>query len=629
MNSIFSLAEMANTADYAAMNYGELLKTKLAFTGAIGLQINPLLETKRLEEMGTITHIFMTAMNAYDATRSEILSCLEHEGMKEKHMFSSEQDVDDQTIDVAPDNTTECVHQEAEPILALPEHIEDKTDSSNKFVPWDEMIKLLCECNENVLDKLMSTPPKMKKQDAAPADPDSIDLWEYWASLAGVDTQEDETAQDDSASSLPEVKPYAALPEHVDDVDNQVTLESVDCVTWSSDDEPIVQDDGNQATKEETLAIRALEVVKECRIPQEIDANAPYFVDYTICFGENGDIRKDGKHGRNLDVKDLEDFRAVSETYMKIFLKKEVLMSTEDYLVVKDGEKRIKVRLYHFPENGGMNEEESKMVSYSNRIPDYVVIDLHKTHRRIRKAMEKAKEYTESLGSSSSPFYDKYLFRDNGAHAELHNDPVRIVEDVDTLARIKSAFETYARFYKEGTIVISEDNCIAAEMDNDYIYMLVFNFPGQEKTTVPEKKRRRTRKKVSEPTAKDISVSEEPTMVSNTSPAQTERDLILKAVEMSQTLPVASGTDTSTPFYVQHSFSITNEGDLIYNGKPFSENVTLEGFDRYRKSHRKFARAMKANTLVSTNDYTAFISNDGKSLTIYTYNTVGNNASAK
>ena len=95
MENVF-LAEMANTADYSAMNYGELLATKNAINWAMA-NIMPLLPKRRLEEMSKITHTYVTAMNGYLATKEEILACIDKEDMGTKPASSSiPDDVDDQ-----------------------------------------------------------------------------------------------------------------------------------------------------------------------------------------------------------------------------------------------------------------------------------------------------------------------------------------------------------------------------------------------------------------------------------------------------------------------------------------------------------------------------------------------------
>lgn len=589
---------MASSADYSAMNYGELLQTKLAFSGAVELQINPLLKTKRQEEMANITHFFMTAMKTYGATWSEMITCLEKEGVWDAHLLTDHLDVDGQPADGHAGETL-CNHQDGEPTLALPEHIEDKEDCKDKFIPWDVMLELISQSNEEFLDKIMSTPPKMKQQDADSTHPDEIDFWEYWDSLAGEDDQKEENVLD----------------------------ETIDEVTWATEDDPENSEEGAVEEPEENLAAKALALAEHRRLPEGIDANAPYFADYTICYKDSSDIWVRHKNGRNLDEKDLEDFRAVSEAFVTVFGKNEVLMSTEDYLVYKEGEHIIKVRLYHFPANEDMEAKESKISSYTNRIPDYVTIDLHKTHRRMRGAIEKAKKYTESIGSTSAPFFDRYRFYDNGTFAELKEGPDRIIVDVDSIANNKDVFETYTRFYNADAVIISDEDCVAVKQ-HSAIYVVVFNYPDQKKV-VEHVTKRRGRPKKSASTAKEVTSSEESAVVTSTSTTQTVDDLILKAVDLTRNLPLTNGTDANSTYYLQSSFSVSNEGALIYIGKPFSSNVSLDDIDRYRRQHEKLAKTMKASKTVSTDEYTAFVSYDGKGVTVFNYNIQGVNQTSR
>lgn len=571
MNNL-SLAEMANNADYAAMSYGELLNTKIAYTYVLGIKINPLLKAKRLDEMAKFTKIYMTWMNAYDATRSEIMSLLEKEGMTDNHMYSSPAYKEDQTSEVVPCNDEKDNQVSEETVLALPEHT-NTTDNVDESVSEE-------------------------------ADPET-------------ESKDDEAVGENPTVSSPEEETPVTDSGQNEEVENPVEENPADEEDKPGTEEPVAEDSTSQETTEQTLAEKALAKAKTRPLPDNIDATAPYFVNYYFDLNDKGDIINDGKYGRNLDRKDLESFRAASEIYMKVFMKQEVMMSTDDYLVYKDWTHSLVVSLYHFPEQ----EKEGVGVSYSNQIPYDTACDLHKTIRRIEKAIEKAKKYTKSIGSSSSPFYDRYTFYDNNATVTMNKEPLRFIEDIDTLAEIKSAVKIYAQFYKEGSVVIADDNSIAAKLGST-IYLLVFNFPNQNQVTAPEKKKRRTRKaKKSAPVTKDDTVTKEPEEETTPSPSQSVRDLILKAVEMTKTLPVSSGTNINSPYFVQNCYCITNNGEIILTGKPFGSNVDGEGLDKYRKIHRKHAKTMKASATVSTDDYTAFIWNEGKNLTVFYYNT--------
>ena len=138
------------------------------------------------------------------------------------------------------------------------------------------------------------------------------------------------------------------------------------------------------------------------------------------------------------------------------------------------------------------------------------------------------------------------------------------------------------------------------------------------------KKRGRPQKTVT--AANEVAIPEESAAETSTSATQTVDDLILKAVDMTRSLPLSNGTDTNSTYYLQSSFSVTNEGALIYSGKPFSSNVSLNGLDRCRLQHEKYARTMKASKIVAADGYTAFVYNDGKTITVYYYSTKAANA---
>ena len=100
--------------------------------------------------------------------------------------------------------------------------------------------------------------------------------------------------------------------------------------------------------------------------------------------------------------------------------------------------------------------------------------------------------------------------------------------------------------------------------------------------------------------------------------------LILKAAEMTKSLQVGNGTDVNDPFFIQCEFSVIGEGELIQKGKPFSKNVSdEEELVKHRRNHLRFAKTMKAINPVSTENYTAYVWNEGKNLSVFYYNTRG------
>ena len=349
---------------------------------------------------------------------------------------------------------------------------------------------------------------------------------------------------------------------------------------------------------------------KTLPVPEDIDVSAPYFVERFF----KSDLTHDGTRGRNLSATELEAFRSASEKYVAQFLKKGVLVSTDECLVSKEGDVTIKVKMYCFPEvkSDESETQEQTVGSDKSSVSEEKLKELKKKKSLMRKAIKLAKEYSYSDGVDvHTSFYDKYVFtRGWGGKLELKGERERVYEDAATLTELMPAFETYARLFNENYVVISKDNCVAAT-PQETIYLVLFNIPTQEK------KKRVTKR--SKPVTNDIPTAEESVSDTNTSPIQGVRDLILKAVKMADTLPVANGTDTSAPYFVQHDFSVTYEGELILTGKPYSQNISIETLDKYKTNHRKYARAMKASYFVSTDTYTAFIQNNGKKVCVYSY----------
>ena len=425
---------------------------------------------------------------------------------------------------------------------------------------------------------------------------DDIDLYEYWESLAQGAPQEDES--------------QSATPEHEEGERNLTELESVESVVVPVTDEaepstPIVPE-----TSEPTLVEKVIEMTKTLPVPQGIDVNSPYFVERIF----KSDLTHNGTHGRNLSVKDLDAFRSASYKYVTLFLKEDVLVSTDEYLVSKEDDDSIKVKMYCFPEE---NSEVSKTlepttISDNNCVSEETLKELKKKNSRLKKAIKLAKEYSFSDETDAqTPFYDKYIFtlgRKN--KLELKKERIRVYEDVTTLTELMPAFETYARLFNERYMVLSKDNCVAAT-PSETIYLVLFNIPAQKQ------KRHVTRK--SKSVNKDVQTAEESPLVSDVSTDQVASRVISQAVKMTRALPVSKGTDVNTPYYIQQEYVITKDGDLFPEGKSFSTNISIDTLEKNKSSHRKLASAMKASALVCEKDFTAYIRNGGKNVCVYSY----------
>ena len=82
--------------------------------------------------------------------------------------------------------------------------------------------------------------------------------------------------------------------------------------------------------------------------------------------------------------------------------------------------------------------------------------------------------------------------------------------------------------------------------------------------------------------------------------------------------------DRNDPYFIQCEFSVVGDGELIQKGKPFSKNVSdEEELVKLRRNHLRFAKTMKAINPVSIENYTAYVWNEGKNLSVFYYNTRG------
>ena len=102
-----------------------------------------------------------------------------------------------------------------------------------------------------------------------------------------------------------------------------------------------------------------------------------------------------------------------------------------------------------------------------------------------------------------------------------------------------------------------------------------------------------------------------------------EQRLIEKAVEMAKSRGVGMMTDGNAPYFVQDEFKVTEKGELERAIRPFSRNIRLDEFDSFKESHRKRAQTYKASYVSCTDDYTAYIIDEGKTVCVFYYNTKG------
>ena len=408
-----------------------------------------------------------------------------------------------------------------------------------------------------------------------------------------------------------------ALPEHCPSTMDDLKEEDTDAVEAPATDGAEAEKTVSLETMGKSFVEEAVEIMKTISLPEDVKSQEPYIITCHFSYGNNGKLGHSDPFGRNMSWKDLEDFRAAREKFIRLFEKKTVLESTDDYLAYIDGAETYMVHLYHFPEVKGDGKVQSgDPGSYAYTAKDKVR-GMQKKISLLKKAMKKAKELSFSDGTDvSTPFYDKYKFRHCGSNIiEPYGDKCRCYEDVDALSELKPAYETYSRLFSKNYVTLSDANCVAT-IGESIIYLVLFNIPKQKKSGVPAKEKKG---KAAKKTAK----------VNNVNPIPAVNPLILKAVEMTKILPAVSGRDVNAPYFVQCDLSVIEDGQLLQKGKPFIKKVSgEEELAKFKKNHLRLAKTMKANDPVSTDDYTAYFWNEGKNLSVFYYNTKGLAATA-
>lgn len=549
------LAEMVNQANYAAMSYNELVTLNFAYLLAEG-DIKPLIEKKRAEEMERHTDEFVKLMDNYGASKDELLALIVKKALRDKpYGPTRSQNVDEPT----PTANTEDYQDNGKTVLALP----------------------------------------------AP----SLDVEEQ------TQTVDTEDYQDNGESTL-------ALPEYsLNTVDNVKDVE----VSNSSD---AIDEQETEGTKtEKTISLDAtgktfveetVEIMKTLSLPSYIEPQEPYYITCDFSCGDNGEFGHSDPLGENMSRKDLEDYRVAYEKFIRLFEKKKVIASTDDYIAYIDGNETYTVSIYHFPEEKGCGRDrfDTPPGSYVN-MTENEIRDLQRKNNLLKKAIKKAKEYSFSDETDiNTPFYDRYKFSTRlSTRVDLLGDRCRCYEDTSILSELMPAFETYATLFKNRRcVVLAKDNCVAA-MDYETIYLVLFNIPGQKKKVAANKKKGKDTQKTNPVTKED--------------PAPAVNPLILKAVEITKSQLVGNGMDVNAPYFIQCDFSVMGDGELFQKGKPFIKDVSGEDeLGKLKRNHLRFAKTMKAVNPVSTERYTAYFWNEGKNLSVFYYNTKGLTAAA-
>lgn len=499
MNNPINLAEMANTANYAEMDYKSLCEINLAFTWAM-CNVKTLLKQKRMEEMESITKEYITTMNRYLATKEEILSCLE-KGAKEEIEKSSDaqnvsNDVDDQTPD-SPEPSAGC-----------------QVSEENEAME---------ECNE---------------------------------------------------STLP----------------NAPELESNGTSANSGDKNPIE---------------KAIEAMKNFHIPEKIDTNKPYYYERVIEVGPDGKYISTSSFGKNMDNKTLESFKEASYCYIKHLLCKKEIVSRDNFLATDDGKGQYIIREYHYSDNDNGIEPETQQSGEALITKNESRKIKHK-HRIMKEAIEIAKQFSLASGDDiHTSFFDRYkFFFDKQPMRNEQNVYKRQYEDESTLITIASALETYARIRYDEAEVISVDNGVAVMLEGNIFVLFCY---------IPEKEPKEYKKPI---------LSESPKPMDGKKYVITEQGYIDKAVELAKEKAKPHRhikDETSSPRFIQDEFSINEFGEVKRSARRFSQKIKSNEFDKYREMHKRRAQSYNASFLVANNDYTAYISNEGKNISVYLY----------
>ena len=124
-NPVLEIAEAINSINYASLSYNELVTLNMAF-GLAEMEIRPLINKKRVEEMSAHTREYVAIMNNYCTSKDEVISLLDKEDLKETSIFSNKpQDGEEKTSSMEDESNQD----KGETILALPEHSQVETSS--------------------------------------------------------------------------------------------------------------------------------------------------------------------------------------------------------------------------------------------------------------------------------------------------------------------------------------------------------------------------------------------------------------------------------------------------------------------------------------------------------------------
>ena len=166
---------------------------------------------------------------------------------------------------------------------------------------------------------------------------------------------DDQTPKRDVAENQDKGDSVLALPEHcastMDDLEDETTV-SADAIEAPAKEGTETAKSISLEKSGNSFVEDAVEIMKTLSLPTNVESQEPYHITCDFTCGDNGEFGHSDPYGRNMSKKDLEDYRVAREKFIRLFEKKTVIASSNDYLVYLDGVETYKVSIYHFPEEG-------------------------------------------------------------------------------------------------------------------------------------------------------------------------------------------------------------------------------------------------------------------------------------
>lgn len=385
MNSTMTLAEMANSTNYATMNYAQLTELNFAFNWAIG-QIKTLIPIKRREEMEVVTKTYVTVMNGYCATKEEILDCIlkEEDDRKDDSVCSMDsEDVDDQVAAVVSqeekmDNggTLPALPEASQPSTAESEAVSSQDDNAEK--PQQDETVLSETKEQTIIEQAVKDAMARPVKDEIDGNKAYFVDHYYEVSENGVLTHEWSNGHNLETKELEAFKSagekYAKyfmnrVVETNDDYlvyyrkDTSIVVRIYHHAVESNDRVEPVKSSSSKGVSEKDLKMRekkraimkkAIEKAKKDALEEE-DASTPFLYKCGLEHGKgflmiNRRLPKEYK-----DVATLVEMKKAVEVHAKYYFVKAEVMSNEDGIAVMRGD-MIDVIFFNIPINKDAHE---------------------------------------------------------------------------------------------------------------------------------------------------------------------------------------------------------------------------------------------------------------------------------